>query len=245
MFLRQHGHWGLELTLYCIDKSRKRSRLKAGMQLSKEPLFSIIVPTFNLEPYITDCLESIESQTISKESFELIIVDDGSTDNTKELLNEYILDDKIGNFILGDKSPCMIVAELSGNHNGNFHRIKQMIIAAKKAGADAVKFQTWYPGELTGRFAKKIDYLKKNTNIKQSRYYISQKLCLSYKSFFTLKKYAKKIGIDFLSTPDGEKSLDFVSYKLNVPYIKIGSTELNNLRLLYKVGKKHITSLLV
>ena len=137
------------------------------------------------------------------------------------------------------KDKVYFVAEAGVNHNGKLFLAKKLIKAAKYAGADAVKFQTWYPGELTGRFAKKIDYLKKNTNIKQSRYYISQKLCLSYKSFFTLKKYAKKIGIDFLSTPDGEKSLDFVSDKLNVPYIKIGSTELNNLRLLYKVGKKH------
>tara|TARA_B100000686_G_C16695597_1_gene920306 strand:- start:77 stop:1144 length:1068 start_codon:yes stop_codon:yes gene_type:complete len=54
-----------------------------------EPLFSIIIPTFNLEPYITDCLESIESQTISKESFELIIVDDCSSDATCSKVTDF------------------------------------------------------------------------------------------------------------------------------------------------------------
>jgi poly(ribitol-phosphate) beta-N-acetylglucosaminyltransferase len=54
-----------------------------------EPLFSIIVPTFNLEPYITDCLESIESQTISKESFELIIIDDCSSDATCSKITDF------------------------------------------------------------------------------------------------------------------------------------------------------------
>lgn len=55
-----------------------------------KPLFSIIVPTFNLEPYITDCLESVESQTISKESFELIIVDDCSSDSTSTKITDFL-----------------------------------------------------------------------------------------------------------------------------------------------------------
>ena len=55
-----------------------------------DPLFSIIVPTFNLEPYINDCLESLESQTISKESFELIIVDDCSIDATCRKVTDFL-----------------------------------------------------------------------------------------------------------------------------------------------------------
>jgi glycosyltransferase involved in cell wall biosynthesis len=54
------------------------------------PLFSIVVPTFNLDSYITDCLASIESQTISKENFELIIVDDCSTDNTCSNITDFL-----------------------------------------------------------------------------------------------------------------------------------------------------------
>lgn len=55
-----------------------------------KPLFSIIIPTFNLEKYITECLQSIESQTISKEKFELILVDDCSKDSTCARIQDYL-----------------------------------------------------------------------------------------------------------------------------------------------------------
>jgi poly(ribitol-phosphate) beta-N-acetylglucosaminyltransferase len=62
-----------------------------------KPQFSIIVPTFNLEPYIINCLESVESQTICKESFELIIIDDCSTDGTCSKINDFLKNSTIKN----------------------------------------------------------------------------------------------------------------------------------------------------
>ena len=56
----------------------------------KKPRFSIIVPLYNKAPYVRKALESIASQTYR--DFELIIVDDGSTDNSLEVVNEYIRD---------------------------------------------------------------------------------------------------------------------------------------------------------
>ena len=55
-----------------------------------KPQFSIIVPTFNLELYITECLASMESQTIKKENFELIIVDDCSSDTTCSRVSDFL-----------------------------------------------------------------------------------------------------------------------------------------------------------
>jgi poly(ribitol-phosphate) beta-N-acetylglucosaminyltransferase len=55
-----------------------------------KPQFSIIVPTFNLELYITECLASVESQTIKKENFELIIVDDCSSDTTCSRVSDFL-----------------------------------------------------------------------------------------------------------------------------------------------------------
>ena len=130
-----------------------------------------------------------------------------------------------------------IIAEAGVNHNGKFNLAKKMIIGAKKAGADAVKFQTWLKGELTGKFTKKIGYVKKNYNTKLSRYNISNKLSLTFVEFEKLKKFCDKIRIDFLTTPCGEKSLNFVSKRLKIKYIKIGSSELNNLEYLKKASK--------
>jgi poly(ribitol-phosphate) beta-N-acetylglucosaminyltransferase len=55
-----------------------------------EPIFSIIIPTYNLEHFIVDCLQSIEAQTINREKFELIVVDDCSSDDTCIKVNELL-----------------------------------------------------------------------------------------------------------------------------------------------------------
>ena len=73
------------------------------------------------------------------------------------------------------KNRVYIIAEAGVNHNGNFNLAKKMISVAKKSGADAVKFQTWYDGELTGRFTQKVSYLKKNYKTNLNRYEISNK----------------------------------------------------------------------
>ena len=137
------------------------------------------------------------------------------------------------------KNKVYIIAEAGVNHNGNVNLAKKMIDVAQKSGADAIKFQTWYDGELTGKFTQKVSYIKKNFTTNLSRYEISNKLKLSEQNFIDLNNYAKKIKIDFLSTPCGFRSLNFITNTLKVPYIKIGSSELNNYNFLSEVAKKN------
>ena len=133
-----------------------------------------------------------------------------------------------------------IIAEAGVNHNGKLSIAKKIIKEAKEAGADAVKFQTWKKGEITGEFTKSVSYIKKNykTNLKRSD--ISDKLQLSYKNFIKLRDYAIKHKITFLSTPDGYESLDFVTNILKVPLIKIGSSELNHSEFIEKAAKTNV-----
>jgi len=56
---------------------------------------------------------------------------------------------KIGNKMVGQGHPCFCVAEISGNHNGDFERAKEIIYAAKEAGADAIKLQTYTADSIT------------------------------------------------------------------------------------------------
>jgi len=132
-----------------------------------------------------------------------------------------------------------IIAEAGVNHNGDINLAKELIDVAYKSGADAVKFQTWRPGELTGEFSFKVNYLKKHTPESESRFELSKKLCLSYDEFSELKLYCDNVGIQFLSTPDGFESLNFLVDELDIPIIKIGSTELNHILFLEAVGKKN------
>lgn len=130
-----------------------------------------------------------------------------------------------------------IIAEAGVNHNGNIDIAKQLISAAKEAGADCVKFQTWKTEELITEDAPKADYQLKNDG-DGSQFEMLKKLELSYSEFSELKHYAEKTEIDFLSTPDELKSLNFLADELNLPIIKIGSGEISNLLFLKQIALK-------
>lgn len=132
----------------------------------------------------------------------------------------------------------LVIAEAGVNHNGDIAIAKQLIEAARVAGADIVKFQTWKPGEVTGRFAFKVPYLQSSTPEDESRFELSRRLCLSYDSFRELRQHCDRVGIEFMSTPDGFDSLDFLVDELDMRRIKIGSTELNHIAFLEAVGTK-------
>jgi len=132
-----------------------------------------------------------------------------------------------------------IIAEAGVNHNGKLSVAKQLVDVAIYANADAVKFQTFKLGELTGKFAFKVAYQKEATGDNGSRYEMSRQLALSYKEFAVLQRYCHVKGILFLSTPDGYESLDFLVDKLRMPIIKISSTEMTHLEFLKAAAKKN------
>jgi N,N'-diacetyllegionaminate synthase len=124
-----------------------------------------------------------------------------------------------------------IIAEIGNNHEGSYLNAKKMIILAKKAGVDAVKFQT---------FSAK-DFI--NPSLKKSLKRL-KKFQLSVKEFKNLKVITKKLKIKFLSTPLDIKSLKSISYFLDI--IKIASSDNNFYHLIelaIKTKKKVIISL--
>ncbi|GAA4654148.1 N-acetylneuraminate synthase [Anaerocolumna aminovalerica] len=129
-----------------------------------------------------------------------------------------------------------IIAEAGVNHNGDFELAKMMILEGKKAGVDAVKFQTFKAGNLVSSNAKKADYQMKSTDNKESQQDMLKKLELSFREFCLLKEYAAELNIDFISTPFDEESVDFLN-SLNMPFWKIPSGEITNLPYLLKIAK--------
>lgn len=131
-----------------------------------------------------------------------------------------------------------IIAEAGVNHNGRLDLALKLCDAAKEAGVDAVKFQTWKTEKIVSRSAAKATYQEENTGKEQSQFEMLKELELSYSEFDQINAYCKKIGIQFLSTPDEEESLDYLS-SLNLPFLKIGSGEVTNIPYLRKIGNKH------
>jgi len=128
-----------------------------------------------------------------------------------------------------------IIAEAGVNHNGKLDLALKLCDAAKEAGVDAVKFQTWKTENIVTASARQAAYQTVNTGKEESQYDMLKNLELSYDHFRCIQDYCKKIGIDFLSTPDEEESLHFL-VSLALPFIKVGSGEVTNIPYLRKIG---------
>lgn len=134
------------------------------------------------------------------------------------------------------KKNVFIIAEAGVNHNGSIDLAKKMIDAAKEAGADAVKFQTFKAEDGVSRFAPKANYQKETTNAQESQLEMVKKLELSYEQFEELEVYCKEKGILFLSTPFDLASIDFLA-RLDLPLWKVPSGEITNVPYLIRIAK--------
>jgi len=122
----------------------------------------------------------------------------------------------------------LIIAEAGVNHNGDIEKAKALIIAAKAAGADIVKFQTFKASNLVTEDAEMAEYQKQNTGSESSQYQMLKSLELSYEQFKALQDFSMQMGIVFLSTAFDFESLAFLDSELNLPLFKIPSGELTN-----------------
>ena len=141
-------------------------------------------------------------------------------------------------FSFNNLNSVLIVAELSANHNGSLEIAKETIKAAKLAGADAVKLQTYTPDTITLN-CQKEDFLIKSKTIWDGKYLFDL-----YGEAFTpwewhqeLFEIANKEGLIFFSTPFDKTSVDFLE-NLNVPVYKIASFEITDIELIEYVASK-------
>lgn len=146
---------------------------------------------------------------------------------------------KIGNRMVGENAPTFIVAELSGNHNQDYNRALELVHAAKEAGADAIKLQTYTADTIT------IDCDDPIFQINEGTIWDGRTLYDLYQEAYTpwdwqprLMEEANKLGMECFSSPFDFTSVDFLE-EMNVPAYKIASYEINDIPLIRKVAKLH------
>ncbi len=142
----------------------------------------------------------------------------------------------INNRKISSRDPVYIIAEMSANHNQNYDKAVKIINAAKKAGADAIKVQTYTPDTITLNCNN--DYFKIKHGIWKGK-----NLYQLYKEAFTpwewqpkLKKIANTLDMDFFSTPFDPSAVDFLE-AMDVLAYKIASFELVDIPLLKKIAR--------
>ncbi len=143
----------------------------------------------------------------------------------------------IGGRRIGRGEPVYIIAEMSANHAGSLAHAKEIIHAAKEAGADCIKIQTYTADTMTidcrNRYFEITDGTWKGENL----YGLYQKAYTPWEWQPQLKEEAEKAGIDFFSTPFDQSSVDFLE-ELDVGFYKIASFELVDLPLIRYVAQK-------
>ena len=136
-----------------------------------------------------------------------------------------------------------IIAEAGVNHNGDINLAYQLVDAAKAAGVDCIKFQTFKSENLVSHTAQKAEYQKAATGDSSQQDMLKQ-LELSFGEFVSLKEYCDRKGICFLSTPFDFESIEFLN-SIEMPFWKIPSGEVTNypyLVALAKTGKPVVMS---
>ncbi len=146
---------------------------------------------------------------------------------------------KIENHIISPSSPTFIVAEISANHNQDYNRAVEVIHAAKEAGADAVKLQTYTADTIT------IDCDSDCFQITQGTIWDGMTLYQLYQKAYTpwewqpgLMEEAGKLGLTCFSSPFDFTAVDFME-SMKMPAYKIASYEINDIPLIRKIARLH------
>jgi N-acetylneuraminate synthase len=137
---------------------------------------------------------------------------------------------RIGTRKVGEGYPCFVIAEAGSNHNGRFDLAARLIDVAARAGADAVKFQTFRAHRMYTPLAGRSEYLR----LPKPIFDIIREMEMPYAWIPRLAERCRKREVQFLSTPFDEESADRLA-----PFVdafKVASYELNHHPLLKYVA---------
>lgn len=143
---------------------------------------------------------------------------------------------KIGDKVLGGNTKPFIIAEAGINHNGNMDLAKKMILAAKEAGVDAVKFQTFCTEEFIQDKKEMYTYYSQGVEVTESQYEMFKRTEFSEEEWKEIKKFCDEQNMIFLSTVSGIDGIELL-LRIGVNAIKVGSDDFINIPLLSRYEK--------
>ena len=145
---------------------------------------------------------------------------------------------KIGGFDINNSSRVFIIAELSANHGKDLEVAKETVRAAKRAGADAIKLQTYTPDSMTLDVQSEYFMIKGGTIWDGSYFYdLYEEASLPWEWHKEIFEVAKEEGLECFSTPFDFKAVDLLE-KLDTPAYKIASLEIVDIPLIKYVASK-------
>lgn len=136
---------------------------------------------------------------------------------------------------IGPGKPVYIIAEMSSNHMQDYQKAQKIIKAAKEAGADAVKLQTYTPDTITIDCNNQYFQIKGTVWNGQSLYELYKQAYTPWQWQPKLKKMAEGLGMDLISSPFDASAVDFLE-RMDVPAYKVASCEVVDLPLLRTIA---------
>lgn len=132
---------------------------------------------------------------------------------------------------IGKNCEPYIIAEAGINHNGELEKAFKMIEAAKQAGVDAIKFQTFKAEEMVSSKKQLFTYYSQGKEITESMLEMFKRYEFTNDEWFKIKQKCDELEITFLSTPQNKSDLELL-LELRIPAIKVGSDDFTHLPLL-------------
>jgi len=150
---------------------------------------------------------------------------------------------RVGTRLIGEGQPCMMVAEVGINHNGDMSLAHRSIDAAADAGADAVKFQNYHTEDFVSDRTLTHEYISQGKKIVESQFDMFKRCELSPTHLRELREHCDRRGVIFFSTPTSESGIrDLV--ELSAPMLKNGSDYLVHLTLIRAMARTGLPTII-